>query len=56
MGFGSIGMGSLPLVLRHIDVRPEQVVVLTGEERKEPAEAAAKKFGIRVAIGLLTKE
>merc|ERR1712072_1032028 len=56
MGFGSIGQGSLPLVLRHIDLRPDQVTVLTGEDRKEEAEAAAKKYGINVTIGMLTKD
>lgn len=56
MGFGSIGQGSLPLVLRHIDLRPEQVIVLTGEDRKEEADVAAEKYGIKVTIGKLTKE
>merc|ERR1719262_2025401 len=56
MGFGSIGQGSLPLVLRHIDLRPDQVTVLTGEDRKEEAEAAAKKYGINVTIGMVLKD
>jgi homospermidine synthase len=56
MGFGSIGQGSLPLVLRHIDLRPDQVVVLTGEDRKEEAEAAAKKYGIKAVTGMLLKD
>jgi homospermidine synthase len=55
MGFGSIGMGSLPLVLRHIDMRPEQLVVLTGPDRKEAVEEVAKKHGFRVLIGMLTE-
>merc|ERR1719199_1131809 len=55
MGFGSIGMGSLPLVLRHIDMRPEQLVVLTGPDRKEAVEEVAKKHGFRVVIGMLTE-
>ncbi|WP_280154946.1 saccharopine dehydrogenase NADP-binding domain-containing protein [Piscinibacter sp. XHJ-5] len=28
LGFGSIGQGTLPLLLRHIDMRPEQILVV----------------------------
>ena len=40
VGFGSIGQGALPLLLRHIDMKPEQVVIVTGDEngRKVAAE------------------
>ena len=27
-GFGSVGQGVLPLLLRHIDMRPEQITVV----------------------------
>jgi homospermidine synthase len=33
VGFGSIGQGVLPLLLRHIDMPRENVVVVTGDER-----------------------
>ena len=33
IGFGSIGEGVLPLILRHIDVKPEQITIITADER-----------------------
>ena len=33
IGFGSIGQGILPLLLRHIDMKPEQISIVTAEER-----------------------
>jgi homospermidine synthase len=40
VGFGSIGQGTLPLLLRHIDLKPEQITIVTGDEngRKVAAE------------------
>jgi homospermidine synthase len=40
VGFGSIGQGTLPLLLRHIDLKPEQIGIVTGDEngRKVAAE------------------
>ncbi|GAB4165833.1 MAG: saccharopine dehydrogenase C-terminal domain-containing protein [Rhodocyclaceae bacterium] len=32
VGFGSIGQGVLPLLLRHLELRPEQIAVITGDE------------------------
>ncbi len=32
VGFGSIGQGTLPLLLRHIDMQPSQIVIVTGDE------------------------
>ena len=29
VGFGSVGQGSLPLILRHIDIKPEQITIIT---------------------------
>ena len=29
VGFGSVGQGSLPLILRHIDIEPEQITIIT---------------------------
>src|SRR3954454_9650657 len=31
LGFGSIGQGVLPLLLRHIDLRPDQITIITAE-------------------------
>ena len=33
VGFGSIGQGVLPLLLRHIDIGPEQITIVTAEPR-----------------------
>ena len=36
VGFGSIGQGVLPLILRHIEMDPAQITVVTAEERGHP--------------------
>lgn len=33
VGFGSIGQGVLPLLLRHIDMAPSQITIVTAEDR-----------------------
>ena len=33
VGFGSIGQGVLPLLLRHIGVAPKQITIVTAEPR-----------------------
>jgi homospermidine synthase len=33
VGFGSIGQGVLPLLLRHLDIRPDQITIVTAEPR-----------------------
>ncbi len=35
VGFGSIGQGVLPLILRHIGVKREQITIITADERGE---------------------
>ncbi len=44
VGFGAVGQGSLPLILRHIDMRPEQISIVTANEagRDIAAEYAVK--------------
>ena len=32
VGFGLIGQGTLPLVLRHLDVPPEAIVIVSADE------------------------
>ncbi len=45
IGFGSIGQGTLPLVLRHIGVPPERITIITGDDRgRKIAEAHGVKF------------
>ena len=37
VGFGSIGQGVLPLLLRHLKIARSQVVVITANVRTEPS-------------------
>ncbi len=53
IGFGSIGQGALPLILRHIDVKPEQLTIITGDNRGKDV---AEKYGIEFVISPLTRE
>ena len=32
IGFGSIGQGVLPLILRHIEIDPSQITIVTAED------------------------
>ena len=32
LGFGSIGQGVLPLILRHVDMPAERIMIVTGEK------------------------
>ena len=32
VGFGSIGQGTLPLLLRHLDIAPQHIGIVTGDE------------------------
>lgn len=53
IGFGSVGQGSLPLLLRHLDIRKDGVLIITADERGA-AEAAA--FGVPHRVQPLTPE
>jgi homospermidine synthase len=53
VGFGSIGQGVLPLLLRHLVISPEQITIVTAEERGHD-EATA--LGIRFIREPLTRE
>jgi homospermidine synthase len=53
IGFGSIGQGVLPLILRHIDMKPAQITIVTAENR---GRAEAEKFGITFVKKRLTRE
>ncbi len=48
VGFGSIGQGVLPLILRHINVKPARIVIVTAEERGHD-EADALGVAFRIA-------
>jgi homospermidine synthase len=53
VGFGSIGQGVLPLVLRHIGIKPERITIVTADEagKREAAE-----YGIKFVVNPLTRE
>jgi homospermidine synthase len=53
VGFGSIGQGVLPLLLRHIAMRPDQIAIITAELR---GEEVAKEYGVRFVETALTPE
>lgn len=53
LGFGAIGQGVLPLLLRHIDFRAEQIVVVTADEQ---GLAEAREFGVGHQVTPLTSE
>ncbi len=53
LGFGSIGQGVLPLILRHIDIDPRQVTVITAEPRGREIAAA---LGVEFVVEKVTRE
>ncbi|MGH7110824.1 MAG: saccharopine dehydrogenase NADP-binding domain-containing protein, partial [Stellaceae bacterium] len=52
VGFGSIGQGVLPLLLRHIEIRPAQIAIITAEPR---GRAVAAEYGIEFIEAALTR-
>ncbi len=53
LGFGSIGQGVLPLILRHVDMPRDNIVVVTAEER---GREVAAEYGIRFILEPLTRD
>ena len=53
VGFGSIGQGVLPLVLRHIDMPRDRITIVTAEER---GREIAEEYGVRFVVSPLTRE
>ena len=53
IGFGSIGQGVLPLVLRHIGVAAERITIVTAEDK---GNEEAARFGVRFMKERLTRE
>src|SRR5438067_4202376 len=53
IGFGSIGQGVLPLLLRHIEMQPEQITIITAEPR---GHEEAVEYGIEFIEAGLTRE
>jgi homospermidine synthase len=52
VGFGSVGQGSLPLLLRHIDMPYDRICIVTGDER---GRAEAEHYGIKFEVTPLTR-
>ena len=53
LGFGSIGQGVLPLILRHIDLPKERITIVTAEER---GHEVAAEYGIEFVLQAATRE
>jgi len=53
VGFGSIGQGVLPLVLRHIGIAPDRITIVTADDR---GREEAAKYGIKLVKEPLTRE
>jgi len=53
VGFGSIGQGVLPLILRHIDIPRENIAIVTADEA---GREIAAEHGIRFNVAPLTRE
>ena len=53
IGFGSIGQGVLPLILRHIAVAPQNITIVTAEPRGKDV---ADQYGVKFVETPLTRE
>jgi homospermidine synthase len=52
VGFGSIGQGVLPLILRHVGIKPDQITIVTADEA---GENVAQEYGVRFVKHALTR-
>jgi len=53
VGFGSIGQGVLPLLLRHLAIEPAQIAIVTAEPR---GHEVAAEYGVAFTETALTRE
>lgn len=53
VGFGSIGQGFLPLLLRHFSTPPERITIVTGDKR---GEKVAREYGIKFIVSPITRD
>jgi homospermidine synthase len=53
IGFGSIGQGVLPLILRHVGIQPDQITVVTADD---DGGGVAREYGVRFVKHPLTRE
>jgi len=54
LGFGAIGSGVLPLLFRHIDMKPGQLIVLSDQYNQKQRDHAAA-YGVELHTAKLTK-
>lgn len=52
LGFGSIGQGVLPLILKHIDMPKDRIEIVTSDAR---GEAIAAEYGVKHSVLPLTR-
>ncbi|OGG41144.1 homospermidine synthase, partial [Candidatus Kaiserbacteria bacterium GWA2_50_9] len=53
VGFGSIGQGVLPLILRHFTITSERITIVTADKRGEDV---AREYGVRFIVDPLLPE
>ena len=53
LGFGSIGQGVLPLILRHIEMPRERITIVTADDR---GAEVAHEYGVRRLVTPLTRD
>jgi homospermidine synthase len=53
IGFGSIGQGVLPLILRHIAITPQRITIVSADDA---ARAEADRYGVKLIKETLTRE
>ena len=53
VGFGSIGQGVLPLILRHIGTSADRITIVTAEDK---GNKEAQEFGVKFVKNALTPE
>ncbi|MCR4377169.1 MAG: saccharopine dehydrogenase NADP-binding domain-containing protein [Rhodospirillales bacterium] len=53
LGFGSIGQGALPLILRHIDIDPARITIITADDW---GRAIAGAYTIRFRLERITRD
>jgi homospermidine synthase len=53
VGFGSIGQGALPLILRHVAIKPDQITIVAADDA---GEKVAAEYGARFIKHALKRE
>jgi len=53
VGFGSVGQGTLPLILRHIDMPRERITILTADDR---GRKEAEHYGVKFVVNPIKPE